>query len=193
MKTLILYTSKTGNTKVYAEDIAKKVQADVFPLKGFRAKKMVNYDTIVFGGWVQAGTIKGLDKFLSNYDAIKAKNVIVFSVGMRDVYGRLPEEVTLLIQKKRIDLYTSQPEFTSVEEYDTYVDILMSDSFSRINGIGNELFNAMVPFLNILKVTFLEKQLRLRISKGKDWLNDLEKIVRNIDALYSKRNTGTVC
>ena len=69
----------------------------------------------------------------------------------------------------------------------------MSDSFSRINGIGNELFNAMVPFLNILKVTFLEKQLRLRISKGKDWLNDLEKIVRNIDALYSKRNTGTVC
>jgi len=121
------------------------------------------------------------------------KELSAYQKHMRDVYGRLPEEVTLLIQKKRIDLYTSQPEFTSVEEYDTYVDILMSDSFSRINGIGNELFNAMVPFLNILKVTFLEKQLRLRISKGKDWLNDLEKIVRNIDALYSKRNTGTVC
>jgi hypothetical protein len=70
---------------------------------------------------------------------------------MRDVYGRLPEEVTLLIQKKRIDLFTSQEEFTSVEEYDTYVDILMSDTFSRINGIGSELFNAMVPYLNISK------------------------------------------
>ena len=121
------------------------------------------------------------------------KELSAYQKHMRDVYGRLPEEVTLLIQKKRIDLYTSQEEFTSVEECDTYVDILMSDTFSRINGIGNELFNAMVPFLNILKVTFLEKQLRLRISKGKDWLNDLEKIVRNIDALYSKRTTGTVC
>jgi flavodoxin len=34
MKTLILYTSKTGNTKTYAEDIAKQVNADVAPLKG---------------------------------------------------------------------------------------------------------------------------------------------------------------
>jgi len=102
MKTLILYTSKTGNTKVYAEDIAKKVQADVFPLKGFRAKKMVNYDTIVFGGWVQAGTIKGLDKFLSNYDAIKAKNVIVFSVGMSIPS---PDGRALLIEQNLLDMY----------------------------------------------------------------------------------------
>lgn len=121
------------------------------------------------------------------------KELAAYQKHMRDVYGRLPEEVTLLIQKKRIDLFTSQEEFTSVEEYDTYVDILMSDTFSRINGIGNELFNSMVPYLNILKVTFLEKQLRLRIKKGNDWLNDLEKIVRNIHVLYSKHSTGTVC
>jgi transcription-repair coupling factor (superfamily II helicase) len=127
-------------------------------------------------------------------EAVKdEKELAAYQKHMRDVYGRLPDEVTLLIQKKRIDLFTSQEEFTSVEEYDTYVDILMSDTFSRINGIGNELFNAMVPYLNILKVTFLEKQLRLRISKGKDWLNDLEKIVRNIHVLYSKHTTGTVC
>ncbi|MFA6619533.1 MAG: transcription-repair coupling factor [Bacilli bacterium] len=121
------------------------------------------------------------------------KELAAYQKHMRDVYGRLPEEVTLLIQKKRIDLFTSQEEFTSVEEYDTYIDILMSDTFSRINGIGNELFNSMVPYLGILKVTFLEKQLRLRIKKGNDWLNDLEKIVRNIHMLYSKHSTGTVC
>jgi len=121
------------------------------------------------------------------------KELAAYQKHMRDVYGRLPEEVALLIQKKRIDLFTSQEEFTSVEEYDTYIDILMSDTFSRINGIGNELFNSMVPYLGILKVTFLEKQLRLRIKKGNDWLNDLEKIVRNIHMLYSKHSTGTVC
>jgi len=111
---------------------------------------------------------------------------------MRDVYGRLPEEVNLLIQKKRIDIYSTQEEFTSVEEYDTYVDILMSDTFSRINGIGTELFNLMVPYLSVLKVTFLEKQLRLRITKTKDWLNDLEKIVKSIHVLYSKHNLPSV-
>lgn len=102
MKTLILYVSKTGNTKAYAEDIAKKVQADVAPLRGFKAKKMVAYDTIVFGGWVEGGTIKGLNKFLSNYSSMDKKNVIIFSVGMSipSADGR-----ALLIEQNLLDMY----------------------------------------------------------------------------------------
>lgn len=120
------------------------------------------------------------------------KELAAYQKHMRDVYGRLPEEVSLLIAKKRIDLFTSQAEFQSVEEYDTYVDILMSDAFSRINGIGSELFNVMVPYLSILKVTFLEKQLRLRIRKEKDWLKSLEAIVRAIHVLYSNHTEETM-
>jgi menaquinone-dependent protoporphyrinogen IX oxidase len=102
MKTLILYTSKTGNTKAYAEDIAKQVAADVAPLKGFRMKKMLDYDTIVFGGWVQGGTIKGLDKFLSDYKSIEKKNVLIFSVGMSipTSDGR-----SLMIEQNLLDMY----------------------------------------------------------------------------------------
>jgi menaquinone-dependent protoporphyrinogen IX oxidase len=102
MKTLILYTSKTGNTKTYAEDIAKGTLADVFPLKGFRLKKMTDYDTIVYGGWVRGGVIQGLDKFLSEYDSIKEKNVIIFGVGMA-----LPSSDgrSLLIEQNLLDMY----------------------------------------------------------------------------------------
>lgn len=102
MKTLILYTSKTGNTKAYAEDIAKKVQADVAPLRGYHFKKMADYDTVVFGGWVQAGTIIGLDKFLSNYPLIEKKNVLVFSVGMSIPS---PDGRALLIEQNLLDMY----------------------------------------------------------------------------------------
>jgi menaquinone-dependent protoporphyrinogen IX oxidase len=102
MKTLVLYTSNTGNTKTYAEDIAKQVNADVSPLKHFPAKKMLAYDTIVFGGWIQGGTIQGLDKFLSDYSLIEKKNVIVFSVGMSvpSADGR-----ALLIEQNLLDMY----------------------------------------------------------------------------------------
>jgi menaquinone-dependent protoporphyrinogen IX oxidase len=102
MKTLILYTSKTGNTKTYAEDIAKQVNGDVAPLKGFRVKKMQDYDTIVFGGWVEGGTIKGLDKFLSFYPKISKKNVIVFSVGMA---VPTPDGRSLMIEQNLLDMY----------------------------------------------------------------------------------------
>jgi flavodoxin len=102
MKTLILYTSKTGNTKAYAEDIAKQVGADAAPLKGFRPKKMLDYDTIVYGGWVQGGTIIGLNKFLSDYKLIEKKNVIIFSCGMAipTSDGR-----SLMIEQNLLDMY----------------------------------------------------------------------------------------
>lgn len=82
MRTLVLYTSKTGAAQKYAEDIAKRVGGDVFPLKKFKAKKYAEYDTIVFGGWVMGNVIQGLNDFLAEYDRMEDKNVIVFSSGM---------------------------------------------------------------------------------------------------------------
>ena len=82
MRTLILYTSKTGNTKKYAEDIAQAVNGDVFPLKKYKWKDVGDYDSIVFGGWVMGGKIQGIDDFLSHYDEISDKNILVFSSGM---------------------------------------------------------------------------------------------------------------
>jgi len=102
MKTLILYTSKCGSAKRYSEDIAKAVGAEVFPLKKFNLKRAKNYDTIVFGGWVKGGTIEGLNKFLTEYEAIKTKNVIVFSTGMSVPSS---EGRSLLIEQNLLDLY----------------------------------------------------------------------------------------
>jgi len=102
MRTLILYVSQAGSTKKYAEDIAASCGADVTPLKRFRARNYKNYDTIVFGGWIMGNTIQGLNKFLSNYGAMKEKNVIVFSSGMS-----LPssESRELIIEQNILDLY----------------------------------------------------------------------------------------
>lgn len=82
MRTLVLYTSKTGAAQKYAEEIAKRTGADIFPLKKFKAKHYAEYDTIVFGGWVMGNVIQGLNDFLANYDLMEGKNVIVFSSGM---------------------------------------------------------------------------------------------------------------
>ena len=102
MKTLVLYYSKTGNTKRYAEDLAKAVDADVFPLKKLKPKKWLEYDTIVFGGWIMGGTIQGLDRFLQEWDSISEKNVVVFADGMG-----VPDPDTRrkLIEQNVLDIY----------------------------------------------------------------------------------------
>jgi transcription-repair coupling factor (superfamily II helicase) len=109
---------------------------------------------------------------------------------MRDVYGELPAEVLLLLAKKKIDLLGSNEEFASISEGETHIDILMSDSFSRVNGIGVDLFNVVVPFLSIITVNFLEKKLHIRMTKGNGWLANLDQLLRTIHSLYLRHKEG---
>ena len=102
MRTLILYTSKTGNTKKYAEDIAQAVNGDVLPLKKYKWKDVGDYDSVVFGGWVMGGKIQGIDDFLSHYDEISDKNILVFSSGMGFVTS---ESRDRLISGNVLDIY----------------------------------------------------------------------------------------
>ena len=102
MKTLIIYQSSSGSTKKYAEEIANSVKADVLPRKKFKKKMIAEYDTIVFGGWVMGGKIKGADEFLVHWDDMKDKNVIVFSVGMSISTKEARQE---LISANLLDLY----------------------------------------------------------------------------------------
>lgn len=82
MKTLVIYESLAGHTKAYAEAIAKAVDATILPLKKFKKKMIPEYDTIVFGGWVRGSQIQGLNDFLSYWDEMEGKDVIVFATGM---------------------------------------------------------------------------------------------------------------
>jgi transcription-repair coupling factor (superfamily II helicase) len=123
-------------------------------------------------------------------NASSAKEVEAFGKRLRDQYGKLPPEVTLLLIKKRIDILASNSEFSSVEEGEKTIDILMSDSFSRINGVGVELFDMITPYLADLKISFLEKKLRLRLEKKEGWLSKLEKILSILHEL-SLRHSGT--
>lgn len=102
MKTLILYVSKTGNTKAYAEAIAEALGTEAYPLKSVKPKKWREYDTIVFGSWIMGGKIQEIDRFFQGWDEISDKNVIVFADGMG-----MPDAETRrdLITGNLLDLY----------------------------------------------------------------------------------------
>lgn len=62
---VIVYESKTGFTKRYADMLASKTRLKVFPVK--ELTKVSKDEEIIFLGWMKAGKIQGLDK-LRNYN-----------------------------------------------------------------------------------------------------------------------------
>ena len=103
---------------------------------------------------------------------------------IRDVYGRIPQEVDTLIQKRKIDLYLNGEEFEKTNEYNDYIELVLSSKFSELSGIGNALFESLQPYLDKIVVTYLQKVLRIRLKKEANWIKDLEAIVAVIRTLY---------
>lgn len=62
-RTIVLYTSKYGAAETYARWIAEALGCRAVPLDKFSKKELQGYDTVVYGGGVQAGGIRGLEQF----------------------------------------------------------------------------------------------------------------------------------
>lgn len=67
---VIVYESKTGFTRRYAEMLAAKTGLKVFNVK--EVSKVDKKEEVIFLGWMKAGTIQGLNKARKHNQNIKA-------------------------------------------------------------------------------------------------------------------------
>ena len=81
MNALIIYKSKTGFTKWYAEFIAKEVDCNLMDFKEVTTEIMSGYDVVVYGGGLYAGMINGYKKAKKMFEKSSAKRLILFATG----------------------------------------------------------------------------------------------------------------
>lgn len=93
MKTLVFYKSKCGFVRNYAEWIAEELNADIFDAKKISFKKLLEYDTIIYGGGVYAAGINGINFIKANAGELKDKNIIVFASGASPERNEIIEDV----------------------------------------------------------------------------------------------------
>ena len=81
MKTIVIYKSKTGFTRKYAEWIAEDLSADTFDISKVTINILTAYDTIIYGGSLYAVGIIGVKLITQNIDKLKDKKIVVFATG----------------------------------------------------------------------------------------------------------------
>lgn len=81
MKTVVIYKSKTGFTKKYAQWIAEDLSADIFESSSINMNMLDSYDTVIYGGSLYAVGITGVKLITQNIDKLKDKRLVVFATG----------------------------------------------------------------------------------------------------------------
>jgi transcription-repair coupling factor (superfamily II helicase) len=119
-------------------------------------------------------------------NATSEKEIDGLTTYIRDLYGKLPDEVKRLIHKKKVDLLMNSPAVGSIKETQQYVDIYVSALFTQLNGSGTMLFQKLQNYLRYLVVTFQQKQLKIRVKKEADWFYHLEVSLKGVDQVYQQ-------
>lgn len=81
MKPVILYQSKYGAARRYAEWLSAALDCPALSVKGVSVETLSAYDTIIIGGGVYASNISGICFLQKNHAALAEKQIYVFAVG----------------------------------------------------------------------------------------------------------------
>lgn len=79
MKAVVVYKSKTGYTKKYAQWIAEELGCDIKENASF--EDIAGYDIIIYGGGIYVGGINGVRLITGNYNKLRGKKLVLFAVG----------------------------------------------------------------------------------------------------------------
>lgn len=82
MKPIVLYRTKYGSTKSYAQWIADALSCEAKDAKGISPDSLSEYDTIIYGGGLYAEVIAGVSLITKNIEKLSNKKLIVFTTGL---------------------------------------------------------------------------------------------------------------
>jgi len=79
-KIAVIYKSKHGTTKQYAEWIADELSAVLLEAESVKADQLKSFDVVIYGGGLYAGGIDGVKQVMKTLP----ENLVVFTVGLAD-------------------------------------------------------------------------------------------------------------
>lgn len=94
MSTIVVYKTKYGATKTYADWIAGELGCEAVDAKNIKIDDLLKYDTIIYGGGLYAEIINGVILITKNMDKLEGKKIIVYSTGItplkyREYYDKM--------------------------------------------------------------------------------------------------------
>ncbi|OAA29431.1 flavodoxin [Kosmotoga arenicorallina S304] len=97
MKTLIIYTSKTGTTEKCAKKLAENLKSEtqLMSLKNAAKEDIKGYDAVIIGSYIHASHVPGkLKRFIKKHPELLQKKLGLF-LCMADVEEKFDEYLTL--------------------------------------------------------------------------------------------------
>lgn len=82
MNAIVVYKTKYGSTKTYAQWIGEELNCRIADVGDVTIDDLEQYDAIIYGGGLYAEAINGVSIITKNMDRLKNKKIAVYSTGI---------------------------------------------------------------------------------------------------------------
>lgn len=165
-KSIIIYKSKYGAAKEYADLLGEKIHCEAFENSHLNPKQINSFDTVLLCGGVYASHISGISFLKRNYKDLKDKKVVIFAV------GAYPYSEQMISELKRQNLKGTMSNITLFygrgiwnEETLTFKDRLLCNMVKKLaekkssspdEPQGNSLISILGKKENWIDIKYLE-------------------------------------
>lgn len=154
--------------------------------KGIKKEEIVRRKNIQVNGHIPLEYASREDNKIDLYKKLEKITTLEglsdYEDTVNDIYGQMPDNVSMLIEKKRIDILASEDKVKDIKDNKDFIDIHLSKELSNKDGIGVILFekaNAL-DYKNI-NLSFNKDNIRIRIRKlNTDWIRYIKEILEAI-------------
>ena len=102
-----------------------------------------------------------------------------FNNNLQDRYGKLPNTVEMLLEKKRLEIFLSDDRVELFKEYKDKIELSFTPEFSN-NVDGTHLFQIVSDRSYDIKIKYVNKKIVLIFLVNETWIEDLIYILENI-------------
>ena len=122
-------------------------------------------------------------------DALSSLDSIInFSNEILDLYGKTPDNVKLLLEKKRLEVLSDILYLKNINDTKLFIELTLNENMSNIDGIGIKLFELTYKLSKDFTLSFKDGFIKIKLlKKEKNWLITLNELLHTLKEDYYDR------
>ena len=122
-------------------------------------------------------------------DALSSLDSIInFSNEILDLYGKTPDNVKLLLEKKRLEVLSNILYLKNINDTKLFIELTLNEDMSKIDGIGIKLFELTYKLSKDFTLSFKDGYIKIKLlKKEKNWLITLNELLHTLKEDYYDR------
>ena len=113
------------------------------------------------------------------------QEIIDFTNEIKDLYGKIPLNVNLLLEKKRLEVFNDLLYLNNIIDTKSFIEVTLNEKMSSIDGIGIKLFELTYKLSKDFSLSFKGGVIKIKLlKKDNNWLTLLNELLNNIKEDY---------